>query len=161
MVCNMTGQTWENLPFPIIIDSGACASVMPTSWCNHVPIYETPQSKAGEYYRAANGNKIFHEGERVVSMMTQEGSMRDMRFTVCDVSKVLGSVSQMCRTGHRVVFNLPWSEEGSYIEQEETGERMWLQEEGGLYVLKTKIAPTHRQTSRIKPADFAWQVTPP
>ena len=87
--------------------------------------------------------------------------MRDMRFTACDVSKALGSVSQMCRTGHRVVFNPPWSKEGSYIEQEETGERLWLQEEGGLYVLRTKVAPSHRQISRTRAEDFAWPVASP
>ena len=155
---------WANMgknPFPIIIDSGACASVMPTSWCNHVPTTETPQSKAGDFYRAANGNKIYHEGERVISMMTQEGSLRDMRFTVCDVAKALGSVSQMCKTGHRVVFNPPWCSEGSYIEHAATGERMWLQEEGGLYVLRTKVAPEHRRIVRQKNDGFAWQVTPP
>ena len=30
LVCTMTGQNWESLPFPVIIDSGACASVMPS-----------------------------------------------------------------------------------------------------------------------------------
>ena len=157
----MIGQGWENLPFPIIINSGACASVMPTSWCSHVPVYETPQSKAGEHYRAANGQKIYQEGERIVSMMTQEGSMRDMRSTVCEVSKALRSVSQMCKTGHRVVFNLQWCADGSYMEQVETGERMWLQEEGGFYVLRTKVAPSHRQTGKPRIAGFPWQVTVP
>ena len=57
-------------------------------------------------------------------MMTQEGSLRDMRFTVCDVAKALGSVSQMCKTGHRVVSNPPWSPSGSYIEHIDIGERM-------------------------------------
>ena len=161
LVCNMIGQQWEDFPFPIIIDSGACASVMPTSWCSHVPIQETPQSKAGEFYRAANGQKIYQEGERIVSMMTQEGSMRDMRFTVCEVSKALGSVSQMCKTGHRVVFNPPWCGDGSYIEQVDTGERMWLREEGGLYVLRTKVAPSHRQSGGTRIAGFPWQVTAP
>ena len=161
MVCNMTGQTCENLPFPIITDSGACASVMPTSWRSHVPLHETQQSKAGDYYKAANGSKIYHEGERVVSMMTQEGSMRDMRFTVCDVSKALGSMSQMCRTRHRIVFNPPWSEEGSFIEHADARERVWLQEEGGLYVLRTKVAPRHQQSGRMKSEDFTWPATPP
>ena len=87
--------------------------------------------------------------------------MRDMRFTVCDVSKALGSVSQMCKTGHRVVFNPPWSDQGSYIELIETGERIWLHEEGGLYVLKTKVAPLHKQTGRMKAEDFPWQVASP
>ena len=161
MVCNMTGETWEDLPFPIIIDSGACASVMPTGWCGHVPLKEIAQSKAGYYYRAASGNRIYHEGERVISMMTQEGVYRDMRFTVCDVSKVLGSVSQMCRKGHRVVFNPPWREQGSYIQHVTTGEKMWLHEEGGFYVLKTKVAPSHKQIGRRKAMDFPWQVASP
>lgn len=30
LVCNMTGERWEDLPFPVIIDSGACGSVMST-----------------------------------------------------------------------------------------------------------------------------------
>ena len=84
--------------------------------------------------------------------------MRDMRFTVCDVSKALGSVSQMCKTGHKVVFNPPWSGDGSYIEHVDIGERMWMHEEGGLYVLKTKVAPASRQTSNQRDEDFHWQV---
>ena len=107
MVCSMTGQTWESLPFPIVINSGACASVMPSGWCRHVPLQKTCQSESGEYFRAANGTKIFNEGQRSVSMMTREGAWRDMNFTVCNVAKALGSVSQMCRAGHSVIFNLP------------------------------------------------------
>ena len=119
LICNMVGDTWESLPYPIIIDSGACASVMPTSWCKHVPIEETEKSKAGEFFRAANGQKIFNDGRKMVTLMTREGTMRDMNFTACEVSKALGSVSQMCRTGHRVVFNPPREPEGSYIEHAE------------------------------------------
>ena len=147
MVCNMNGQSWESLPFPIIIDSGACASVMPTSWCPHLPVQKTPGSEAGEFFRAANGLKIPNEGEKLMSMMTKEGRMRDMRFTVCPVTKALGSVSQMCRSGHRVVFNPPWEEEGSYIEHMEIGDRLWMEEQNGLYVLNTKVAPTSKQTT--------------
>ena len=73
LVCNMTGAGWESLRFPIIIDSGVCASVMPTAWCDHVPLKETSQSKAGEFFRAENGQKIHNHGERVVSMMIREG----------------------------------------------------------------------------------------
>ena len=107
MVCSMTGQSLESLPFPVVIDSGACASVMPIGWCKHVPPQRTSQSESGEYFRAASGTKIFNEGQRCVSMMTREGAWRDVNFTVCDVAKALGSVSQMCRAGHTVVFNPP------------------------------------------------------
>ena len=121
LVCSMTGQKWEALPFPIVIDSGACASVLPSDWCSHVSLLRTPQADAGEYFRAANGKKIFNEGQKLVSMMTKEGAMRDMSFTVCAVTKALGSVSQMCKAGNKLVFNPPWHPEGSYIEHEETG----------------------------------------
>ena len=147
LVCNMTGEKWEDLPFPVIIDSGACASVMPTDWCPHVETMSTPQLRAKQYFRAANGHKIYNEGQKSVSMMTREGIWRDMQFIVCHVSKVLGSVSQMCRAGHIVVFNPPWHEEVSYIEYLDAGERMWLEEINGLYVLNTKIAPKEWQTT--------------
>ena len=158
----MTGRQWEPLPFPIVIDSGACASVLPTDWCGHVNLLKTPQSEAKEYFRAANGKKIYNEGQKLVSMMTKEGAMRDMSFTVCSVTKALGSVSQMCRAGNKVVFNPPWSDEGSYIEHEETGERLWLEEQGGLYVLHAKIAPQNKQSSNLcaMKKGFHWQVNP-
>ena len=84
-----------------------------------------------------------------------------MRFTLYDVAKALGSVPQMCKTGHRVIFNPPWNPEGSYIEREAIGERLWMHEEVRLYVLKTKVAPKHRQTTRQKDEDFTRQVTHP
>ena len=148
--------------FPIIVDSGACASVMPTQWCDHIPIHETPGSKSGEFFRAANGLKIPNEGERMVTMMTKEGTMRDMKFTVCFVTKALGSVSQMCRSGHRVVFNPPWDQEGSFIEHVDTGERLWLEEQNGLYVLNTRIAPSEKQTANYwhRNQGFPWPATP-
>ena len=89
-----------------------------------------------------------------------------MKFIVCDVSKALGSVSQMCQTGHRVVFNPPWDNEGSYIEHIDTGERMWMEEQGGLYILNTRVAPKYKQTSNMNNMndqwnkDFHWQVQP-
>ena len=102
----------------------------------------------------------------MVTMMIREGTQRDMRFRVCQASKALGSVSQMCRTGHRVVFNPPWEQEGSFIEHVEIGERMWLEERGGLYILKPKVAPRHKQTCMIqnegnnRHQDFQWQGYP-
>ena len=148
LVCNMTGERWEELPFLVIIDSGACASVMPTEWCPHAQITDTPRPKARELFRAANGHKIYNEGQKCVTMMTKEGTKRDMKFTVCEASKAFSSVSQMCNMGHRVIFIPPWSGEGPYREYPDIGEKMWLEQKGGLYILNAKVAPRHRQTSR-------------
>ena len=94
--------------------------------------------------------------------MMREGNRRDMYFIACDVSKASGSVLQMFRTGHRVVFNPPWELEGSYIERAEAGEKMWLTEQNGLYVLDTKVAPKQKQTGLNdgKSQSFGWQVHP-
>lgn len=160
IMCQMIGENWEQFPFPMIIDSGACISGMPTACCSHVPTEETQESKAGELFRAANGEKIYNEGQKIVSLMTKEGVMRDMRLTSCEVSKALGSVSQICKAGHRVVFNPPWSEEGSYIDQVETGEVMWLSEHNGLYVLDTRVTPTSKQSRTKTNTSFGRQAHP-
>ena len=160
MVCQMTGEQWEQLPFPIIVDLGACTSVMPTSRCPHVPTEGTTESRAGEFFRAANGQKIYNEGTKIVSLMTKEGVMRDMKFTSCELSKALGSVSLICRAGHRVVFNPSWSEEGSYIEHLDTGEVMWLTSHNGIYVLDTRVAPHYKQTSKTRDTSFGRQAQP-
>ena len=72
---------------------GACASVMPTDWRPHVGTTSTFKFRAKDFFRVANGHDIYNEGHKVVIMMTREGNKRDMKFSVCDVSKVLGSAS--------------------------------------------------------------------
>ena len=43
----------------------------------------------------------------------------------------------MVRNGNRVVFD----KSGSYIESLQTGEKMWLREDSGAYVLDVLVAP--------------------
>ena len=45
-------------------------------------LFRTPQSEARGFFRVAHGKKIYNEGQRLVSMMTEEGAMRDMSFIV-------------------------------------------------------------------------------
>ena len=75
-VCNMNGGSWESLPYPIVVDSGASASVTPEKWCEHVQLHETEASKRCIYYTAANGHKIYNKGERQVTMMSREDHLR-------------------------------------------------------------------------------------
>ena len=57
MVCQMAGEKWEQLFFPIIIDFFACISVMPTSWGSHVPTEETKESMAGGIVQGSQWRK--------------------------------------------------------------------------------------------------------
>ena len=96
----------------------------------------------------------------MITMMTQEGAQRDMKFTVCDVPKALASVSQMCKAGNRVLFNPPCSAEGSVIQHIDTGKRFWLHEENGLYMLSTRVAPITKQTYHLRSQGITWPVSP-
>ena len=64
--------------------------------------------------------------------VTCEGQRRNITAQVCEVNKALLSVSRVTKAGNRVVFD----DEASYIEDKRTGERIWLQEVGGMYTLR-------------------------
>ena len=55
-----------------------------------------------------------------------------MTAQVCAVTKNLLSVNGMTKNGHRVVFD----DDGSYIEDKSSGERNWMHEFNGSYILK-------------------------
>ena len=68
-----------------------------------------------------------------------------MGFEVFNVTRALVSVSQICRAGHRGIFNPPNEPQGSYIQHIEIGEKMWLTEKDGIYLLDVRVAPEEKQ----------------
>ena len=74
LVCNTTGERWDDLQCPVIIDSGACAPVMPTEWRPHVEVTRTPRSIARGFFRASHGHSIYNEGQKLVTMTIREGA---------------------------------------------------------------------------------------
>ena len=72
------------------------------------------------------------EGKRFIGS-SEEGFNRDITAQVCDVNKALLSVKKALKAGHRVVFD----DDGSYIEENASGEKMWLKEDAnGMFILK-------------------------
>ena len=53
-----------------------------------------------------------------------------MRLTCADVKKPLASITKIVGKGNKVIF----SSSGSYIENERTGLKTIMREEGGVYV---------------------------
>ena len=68
--------------------------------------------------------------------VTENGVARGMTAQVCAVNKTLMSVSKIAKAGNRVVFD----DEGSYIEDKVTGERLWMTEVGGMYSIKLWVS---------------------
>ena len=145
-------NTWQPLPRPMVVDSGAGATVMPKDWCMAHAIKDSPGSLAEDFYFTADGTKVYNEGQRELYICTPQGKLRKMKFQVAKVKKALGSVSEMVDSGNRVVFD---TDEGgydiSYIENKKTRDKVWLRRENGVYVLDMMVAPPNFDSGTQQP----------
>ena len=123
--------------------------IIPENQCTQYDTVDTPRSLAGSNYSGADGSPIPNVGERTIEAVTPSGISTKMKFQVCPVTKALGSVSKMVQSGHRVVFDSAESGEGSYIQSKATGQKTYLREENGVFVLDVWVKP--------KQPDFARQ----
>ena len=133
------------------VDSGAAETVIPHALITDYPILETEASRSGLNYVSASGDPIPNLGEQRLPLVTAEGTIRAMTLQAAPVSRPLGSVMRMCRSGHRVIFD----DEGSYIEHKVSGEINWLREEDGNYMLDVWVIP--RETIERGKQGFARQ----
>ena len=123
-------QEWEEVE--MAVDSGATETVIGEDILQFLALLEGLACRRGVKYEVANGVRIPNLGEKRFTGITEEGSLRQITAQVCDVNKPLLSVSKMVKAGNRVVFD----EDGSYIENVQSGEKVWLKEQGGMYMLK-------------------------
>ena len=134
----------------MVIDFGAAETVLPNKWFLDYATKPSAWSMNGQHYTAANGDPISNEGEKVLLVSDKNGqNIRKMQFQVCDVGKALGSVMEIVKNGNTVVYD-DW---GSYIENKGTGERMWLKEHDGVYVLDALVALASEAKKRMAAAD--------
>ena len=123
-------EEWEEIDFPV--DSGATETVVSDEMLTSIDIVQGEASRRGVEYEVANGVCIPNLGEKKFIASTESGTLRRMTAQVCDVSKPLLSVKRVIQAGNRVIFD----EEGSYVQDKETGEVMPLRETGGMFHLK-------------------------
>ena len=133
----MTGEGGKYQVLSVAIDSGAAETVIPYQLIKSHAINPTEASRAGLNYASATGAPIPNLGEQCLPLCTREGTLRSMVFQAAPVTRALGSVKRICKSGHRVVFD----EGGSYIEHKATGEVNMLREEDGNYVLDMWVLP--------------------
>ena len=127
----VTGEgEWELLEFAV--DSGAMETVVPPDVLHCINLMQGAANKRGVEYEVANGEKIQNLEEEKFVGTSEEGTERNMTAQVCDINKALLSVKRVVKAGNRVVFD----EDGSYIEDKQTGEKMWMEENNGMYILK-------------------------
>ena len=130
---------WEEVD--LVVDSGASETVVGPEMIRSAALHTGNMAKRGVEYEVADGSRIQNQGEKKFRGITDEEGAVDITAQVCDVNKGLLSVGRMVDLGQRVVFD----KAGSYIEDCKTGEKMWMKEERGLYVLKLWVkTPNNR-----------------
>ena len=134
----LSDNEWEYIEF--ILDSGATTSVIPPHVGKAYDVLPSEASKAGVMYEIADGTEIPNLGEKLMPVVTAEGTWKGLRAQVADVSKALQSVRSLVRSGHVVVFG-DGEDAESYIVNKVTGERTAVKDDGVNYLLGLHIAP--------------------
>ena len=119
----------------IAMDSGAGDHVASPEDVEGFAIEESPNSKAGRNFVAANGGKIRNHGQATVRMRTGKGRKLASTFQVADVTRPLYSVSKLCDAGYDVKF----SKKRATIMDEHGQPICVFARQGGLYVARMRL----------------------
>jgi hypothetical protein len=131
-------QTLTDTSFgKVCIDSGAGESVCPV---DAFPSYKTVKtSKTGATYRAAGGQKLTNVGE-IRPNFKSGGIGGSMAFqATTEVQKPLAAASKIAAKGNRIVLEAAGSD--SYIENKQSGKRIPLTIENGVYMMEMLVVP--------------------
>ena len=118
------------------IDSGAAASVCPREYARG---HTMEPGDPNVFFVAANGEVVPEEGKVQLVVLTEEGRIRQVRFSVANVNKFLISAASMCDQGHSIV--LKRAGERSYVIDEEDGLETVLHRFDGVYYMKLYVVP--------------------
>ena len=134
---------WESTE--VIIDSGAHVSVGPPKQGKKAgyAVQESPGSRAGVCYTAAGGGELPNLGQRLMAVLTEEGTIKGMHQQVADVIKPLEAVRANVKANHAVIFDDDGTGRGlgSYMINKTTGEMNIIRDNGSDYIMRRWIIP--------------------
>ena len=128
---------WSEVVFTV--DSGASETVIGLNALESVPVVQGVAAQNGAKYECANGAIIDNIGEkRFIGTWFAEyrdgrGISRPMAAQVTSVNKALLSVGRLEEGGYEVHFG---GARNSYIRDRATGDTMWMEKQGSVYVLR-------------------------
>ena len=89
-----------------IVDSGATIPVMHPMSGKCYEMMESEGSKRGEEYEIASGDVLANLGEKMMTILTAEGTLRNYPTQCANVSKSLQAVRSLVKSKHAVCFGL-------------------------------------------------------
>ena len=137
-------------PAEIVIDSAADESVCPRQWGRAFRTKPVPEGQKMKL-RSANGGKIEHYGEKIVSFRTgDQDDAKGMKFQVCDVQRPLVAVWRLVEQGNVVQFGPKVDD--NYIWDPQTQEKIMLRRKGRSFVVDVDMV-----TRSEEKVPFTWQ----
>ena len=112
-------------------------------------------NKKGAKYRTATSQAVVDLGEKRV-LVSSQGVVRGLKGRSVDVSKMLLSVYDMCKAGHRVVFDL----DGSFAEHKTTGQKTNFILRNNTWDLDLEIVPYTQAKAADYEKDLSAMVAP-
>ena len=146
----VVGQ-WESLQ--AIVDSGATVPVIPLATGLEYEAVEGEAMRNNVKYEIADGSRIPNMGEKLLPVVTQEGTLRGYSTQVADVSRPLQSVRHLYKTGHLTVFDGP----DSFILNKVSGEVNQIMDDGTNYLMNMVIVPKSELNQVIEQASMQQQ----
>ena len=144
-----TRGKWERLE--CVVDSGATVSVMSAECARDYAVQPSAASRAGITYQVANGDEIANLGEKVVPVVTDEGTYRGLHSQIAAVTTPLQAVRQLHRTGHGVWFD----GEESFCINKLTGEVNHIRDDGINYLMGVWVIPKE-EVEALGNQGFPW-----
>ena len=99
-----TLETPAYLPFHVVLDSGAADHVVNATETLGYDIEDSPGSKAGACFVAANGERIPNRGQVNLRLRAGNAPIKST-FQASNISKPLWSVGKLCDAGFKVTFD--------------------------------------------------------
>ena len=134
-----------------MVDSGASVSVVAPHVGRDYEVVRGEAAMAGVRYEIADDNEIPNLGEKLMLVMTREGTWRRLQAEVADIARALQSVRSLVKTGHKVVFGDGANGTEHYIENTMTGEINAVEDDGQNYFMTYFIAPKESAASFAGP----------
>ena len=117
-----------------MMDSKAAENVAPLDFAQSVPIRESEESRRGQVYHGAAGDKVANKGEKRVNAVTEQRSAYNATYQIAAFTKSVNSISKVRDQGNTVIFG----SDGGVVVNIMTGEEFFHREHG-VYVIPQRM----------------------
>ena len=136
-------EEWEDVTIEVLLDSGACRHVMAREEAPQYVVQDSPGSRRGQNFVAANGAKIPNEGQVTLNLEAEvsgEVTLLSSTFQIANLTRPLMSVSQICEQGFQCVFE----SDGARVVSKEGLTVRKFEKRNQLYVAEMKLQAPDR-----------------